>query len=384
MPEFPTLPQPLSVRWTGTFTAPQTGDFTFDLATSNSSVLYWDDTVLIDDSGSGVHDPVVKTATVHLVAGEPHAVRIDYTGAIDFGSSMTGARVKFGWQPPAGTVDRKIAAAVDVARRSDVAVIVARDYETEALDRPDLSLPNNQDRLISAVAAANPRTIVVLQTGAPVTMPWLDQVPAVLETWYPGELGGAVVSSLLFGDADPGGRLPITFPRSESQLPANTPPQFPGVDLTAYYSERLRVGYRHYDAVGLDPLFAFGHGLSYTTFRQKLLGGGADRAGNGGVAVAVTNTGERTGSQVVQGYVGFPASVGEPPKQLKAFDKITLRPGQHRVVGLRFSPDAFAHWDTASHSWAITAGTYRILVGSSSRDIYGQVSVRMRQRNLGP
>jgi beta-glucosidase len=362
-----------SVRWTGTFTAPTTGDYTFDLTSANASTLYWDGGPLIDNGGT--HALATRTATVHLVAGQPHDVRIDY-------ASGYPGKIKFGWQPPADAVDATIAHAADLAKNSDVAVVFARDYESEALDRSSLALPNNQDELISRVAAVNPHTIVVLETGAPVLMPWLDKVPAVLESWYPGERGGAAIASLLFGDANPAGKLPMTFPRDPAQLPANTPSQYPGVNRTAVYSEGLSVGYRHYDVTGLDPLFPFGHGLSYTTFTRRLLGVHSDGSGDVTADVDVTNTGNRTGADVVQAYVGAPATTGEPPHQLKSFDKVTLQPGQHTTVHLRLDPHAFAHWDRGG--WVISAGTYTVLIGSSDRDISAQSTVRLPQRDLGP
>src|SRR5205814_9574943 len=169
-------------------------------------------------------------------------------------------------------------------------------------------LSPGQDDLVRAVVAANPRTIVVVKSGAPVLMPWIDQVPAVLEAWYPGEEDGNVVASLLFGDVNPSGKLPITFPRAPGDVPANTPEQYPGVNGIATYSEGVFVGYRHYDAHDVVPLFPFGFGLSYTTFRMRALDVDVDRDGVT-ATVEVRNTGRRTGAEVVQVYVGQPATV---------------------------------------------------------------------------
>jgi beta-glucosidase len=372
-PGIPPSPGDLSARWTGSFTAPSTGDYTFDLTSGGAGALYWDGRTLINNDGS--RSMATRTATVHLAAGQRHDVRID------FASGYPG-QIRFGWRPPADAVDRTTEQAVDLARQSDVAVVVARDYESEALDRPSLDLPNHQDALISRVAAVNPHTVVVLETGGPVLMPWLDRVPAVLEAWYPGERGGAAVASVLFGDTDPAGRLPVTFPRDPSQLPANTPARFPGVNLNAAYSEGLDVGYRHYDAHGLMPLFPFGYGLSYTTFTHRLLGIQSDGTGNVAADVSVTNTGGRPGSDVVQAYVGDPAATGEPPQQLKAFGKVALQPGQQTVVRLRLDPHAFAHWEPAG--WVITPGAYQIMIGSSGRDLPERSTVDLGARHLGP
>jgi beta-glucosidase len=262
---------------------------------------------------------------------------------------------------------------VQAAQRSDVAVVFASNKDTEGIDRPDLGLPGYQDELISAVAAANPRTVVVLDTGSPVLMPWVDQVAGVLEAWYPGEEDGNAAAAVLFGDTDPSGRLPITFPKSLADTPASTPAQYPGVNGIATYSEGLDVGYRHYDANGVEPLFPFGYGLSYTTFRLDNL---AVTPGGATVAVDVTNTGARTGTQVVQVYVGGADGSGmispgqlAPPRRLEGFAKVSLGPGQHRRVVVALDSRAFAHWDATSQSWQVAAGSYTVSVGTSSRDL---------------
>jgi beta-glucosidase len=246
--------------------------------------------------------------------------------------------------------------------------------EAEGVDRTTLSLPGYQDALVTAVAAANPRTVVVLNTGAPVVMPWLDRVAGVLEAWYPGEEDGNAIAATLFGDADPAGRLPITFPKSLADTPANTSAQYPGVNGVATYSEGVFIGYRHYDAAGIAPLFPFGYGLSYTTFRLDRL-----RVTGGTVTADVTNTGRRTGSEVVQLYAGIPgtAAVPEPPHQLAAFAKVTLRPGETRRVVLHVTTRSFAHWDTAANAWSTPDGTYGISVGTSSVDLPLAVTVRV-------
>jgi beta-glucosidase len=250
-----------------------------------------------------------------------------------------------------------LATAAATAAAADVAVVMVGDDEAEGKDRPNLSLAGNQDALVAAVAAANPRTVVVLKSGAPVLMPWLDKVPAVLESWYPGEEDGNVVAALLFGDVNPGGKLPVTFPSAEGQSPA------PGPGATVTYSEGVFVGYRHYDEDGITPLFPFGYGLSYTSFRVSHLSVHGDS-----VTVDVTNTGHRTGSEVVQVYVGHPtdSAVPEPPHQLAAFDKVTLAPGQTRRVQLHLDRQAFAYW---AGGWTVQHGMYRIYAGTSSRDL---------------
>jgi beta-glucosidase len=263
------------------------------------------------------------------------------------------------------------AQAAQLAAAADVAVVIVGDVEREGSDRANLSLTGNQDQLVRAVAAANPRTVVVLNSGAPVLMPWVDAVPAVLEAWYPGEEDGNALASVLFGDVNPAGKLPVTFPRTERQTPVSSPERWPGVNGTAHYSEGLQVGYRWYDAQGEDPLFPFGYGLSYTSFafRHLSVSPHPDRDGNVVVGVDVTNTGQRSGSDVVQVYVSDPAAAGEPPHQLKGFQKVTLRPHQTRHVTLRLDRRAFATWDSAGQRWTVLDGRYRVAVGDSSRNL---------------
>jgi beta-glucosidase len=270
------------------------------------------------------------------------------------------------------------AAAAALAKSSDVAVVIVGDTEKEGTDRTSLSLSGAQDDLVRSVVAANPHTIVVLNTGAPVLMPWIDDVPAVLEAWYPGEEDGNALAALLFGDVNPSGKLPVTFPRGETQTPVSSPERYPGVNGVATYSERLQVGYRWYDAQGQDPLFPFGYGLSYTRFSfGHLTVGRPDRDGRVTVGLDVRNTGSRTGAEVAQVYVTDPASAGEPPRQLKGFAKVTLRPGQVRHVRLTLDRRAFSVWDTAAQRWTVPGGRYTIAAGDSSRNLPLSASVTL-------
>ncbi len=270
-----------------------------------------------------------------------------------------------------------ISQAVALAKSAEVAVVMVGDRETEGHDHP-ISLTNNQDELVEAVAAANPHTVVVLKTGSAVLMPWVDKVPAILEAWYPGEEDGNAVAAVLFGDVNPSGKLPMTFPRQLSDLPANTPEQYPGVGGVVHYSEGIFVGYRHYDAHDITPLFPFGYGLSYTTFGYKNLTikpqniSGKDSS-NKKVIVDfdVTNTGKRAGKEIVELYAGLPSTpnIPQPPKQLKAFSKVPLKPGQSRHVHFELDAHSLACWNTDNHGWNVLPGSYHIMIGSSSRDI---------------
>jgi beta-glucosidase len=261
-------------------------------------------------------------------------------------------------------------AAAALAKSSTVAVVFASDnYGHEEADNTSLNLPNNQDALISAVAAANPRTIVVLNDNSAILMPWLNQVAGVFEGFYDGQEWGQGIAALLFGDADPSGHLPVTFPTSLSAVPANTPAQWPGVNGAVQYSEGLDIGYRWYDANNVTPLFPFGYGLSYTSFSYSNLNVGALSNGKATVTATVTNTGSRAGADVAQLYVSDPAAAGEPPHQLKGFQRISLNPGASGTVTFTVTAHDLASWSTSSNSWSAAAGGYQILVGDSSRNL---------------
>lgn len=358
-------PNGWSIRWTGTFTAPVDGNYTFNLTNHAHATLYLDGASVLDNNGG--FPGVTKSVTVHLTAGQQHPIRVDWA------KPTAQAMIELSWAPPPNTPNVQIAEAVQAAKKADTAVVFLTNKDTEAIDRPNLALPGYQDKLVEAVAAANPRTVVVLNTGGPVSMPWAGKVAGLVQAWYPGEEDGNAAADVLLGDTDPSGRLPITFPQSLADTPANTPAQYPGVNGVATYSEGLRVGYRHYDAKNIEPLFPFGYGLSYTTFAYRNLtvhGHGTDIT----VGVDITNTGRRIGTDVPELYIGAP---DEPPAQLKGFTKIRLRPGQTRHVTFRLDFRSFASWDTTSHGWTVTGGTYRIMLGAGSRDIRLQQEIQL-------
>ena len=266
-----------------------------------------------------------------------------------------------------------LAEAARVAKAASVAIVFASTVEGEGHDRPNLELPGNQDELIKAVAAASPKTIVVLNTGGPVLMPWVGHVPGVIEAWYPGQEDGNAIAAILFGDVNPAGKLPLTFPLTADKIPTSSRQQWPGVNGKSIYSEKLNVGYRWYDATGNQPLFPFGYGLSYTTFRLSHLALAPTKMGKeaGPIhgTVEVTNTGGRAGAEVVQTYVSQPRANGEPPRQLCAFGKVFLKAGETRRVPLTISPHSLSFYDVSTHRWKLAEGTYRILVGTSSSSL---------------
>jgi beta-glucosidase len=276
---------------------------------------------------------------------------------------------------PDGIEEIGIAKAVEAARRANLAIVFAGAWSHEGFDRSSLALPGSQDRLIKAVAQANPRTIVVLQSGGPVLMPWIHDVAAVVEAWFPGEEGGGAIAGIVAGDINPSGKLPITFPASDVQIPASTPQQYPGIDNVEHYSEGLSVGYRWYDTEKQIPLFPFGFGLSYTHFEFTKLS--LTLRPDGGVVAStiITNHGKRAGNEVAQLYVGYPKDTDEPPHQLRAFSKVQLESGESKQIRFNLDPRAFSYWSVAKHSWKIAAGSYVISVGDSSRDLYLHQSV---------
>jgi beta-glucosidase len=345
--------------YTGTLTAPQTG--TYVLALTNpcgcytSTYLSVNGQQLIDDPGT----PPVSTfsAAVQLTAGQQYTL------------SISGQSSQLLWGTPSALAP-DINAAVSAAQSAATAVVVVSDdTESEAADRPSLSLPSAQDELIEAVAAANPHTVVVVNAGAPVAMPWLSQVAGVLDAWYPGQTSGTSLASVLFGQTDPGGHLPVTFPASLSQVPASTTAQFPGNGSTVQYSEGIDVGYRWYDANSVTPLFPFGFGLSYTQFSYSNLQvspGSVDGTQDVQVSATVTNTGSRAGSDVAQLYLGDPSASGEPPRQLAGFQRVTLAAGASTPVSFTITPQQESWWDDSANGWSQSEGTYSVYVGDSS------------------
>jgi beta-glucosidase len=275
-------------------------------------------------------------------------------------------------QDPSATITyndgSNLASAAAAAKAANVAIVMVGDARKEGADYP-ISLTGNQDAMVSAVAAANKNTIVVVKSGSVILMPWVNQVSSILEAWYPGEEDGNVVGSILFGGTNPSGKLPITFPQSLAQLPASTPAQYPGVNLQVNYSEGLDMGYRFYDAHNETPLFPFGYGLSYTTYKYSNMKVTAGTGNTATVTFDVTNTGSRAGSEVAELYVGMPAAAGEPPRQLKGFQKLALAAGATGHASIALNARAFQHWNVSTNAWAITPGSYQIQVGSSSRTI---------------
>lgn len=364
-------------RWTGWFWPEATGTYEFSVRATGGASLWLDGELLVapDMPASadrldvmGVLTPR-RLARIELEAGRGYPIRMDYRPA-----DPDQDYVAIGVRPPPPS----IADAVAAAAQADAVVLVLGSgsaTEAEGYDRENLDLPGAQDDLARAVLAANPRTVVVLNTGSPFAMPWIADAPAVLQLWLPGEAGPDALAAVLFGERAPGGRLPVTFPRAFGDHPAHAPGPDP---LVCVYGEGLGVGYRWFDANPVRPLFPFGHGLAYTTFEISDLTAPTSVAVGQAVRieVEVANTGDRAGQEVVQAYVAaLDSTVARPPKELKAFAKVALDPGERRRVALDLEPGAFAYWDVGGGGWRIDPGAYDILVGRSSGDIRAKATL---------
>jgi len=248
-------------------------------------------------------------------------------------------------------------------------VVVGDGQESEAADRVNLTLPSDQNELVDAVSAVNKHTIVVVDAGGPVVMPWLGKVSAVLDAWYPGQTDGRELAAVLFGAVNPSGHLPVTFPTSTNMTPIATPAQFPGTGTAVEYSEGVNVGYRWYEATGTTPLFPFGFGLSYTTFRYGAATAQVRKRNGKPVVtttVRVTNTGQRAGADVAQLYLGQPPAAGNPPRQLEGFQRISLAPGASETVTFTLGTKQLDYYNATGTAWRAASGAYQVWMGDSS------------------
>lgn len=354
-----------SVNYTTTFTPGIPGVYRFVLhGARRSSLLLNDRQVILRWETEG---PDIVTADATLEAGRACRIELRFRPEDNDANNTLRLRVI---APGANTDGAGRQALLAAASAADAVVFVGgltHQDDTEAGDRRDLALPHGQDDLIRALAAGNPRTVVVLVAGSPVAMPWVDSVPAVVFAWYAGGEGGHALADVLTGRVNPSGRLPFTFPQRLADSPAHALDDYrAGV---CDYREGVFVGYRWHDARGVAPLFCFGHGLSYTRFAYSDLT--VMRSGDHVVVnVTVANTGARAGSEVVQCYVGDDvASVARPPRELKGFRKIHLDPGASERVELRLGARAFAFWDERADDWRVEPGRFTLSVGASSRDL---------------
>jgi beta-glucosidase len=282
------------------------------------------------------------------------------------------------------------ASAAALAKSSEVAIVFAYQWESEGMDLETLALSHDQEALIAAVAAANPHTIVVIESGSPVTMPWIDKVPSVVEAWYPGIRGAEALADILFGEVNPTAKLPVTFPRSDADLPhpkiVKALPEaetgdwrkiaagLPAAQL--HYDEDLKVGYKWYDAEKKPVLFPFGYGLSYTTYKYsdlKVMPGPSLR-----VSFTVANTGKRAGAEIAQVYASLPASTGEPPKRLIGWSKVKLNAGESKRVDVDIDPFYLSIFNVDQNGWQLVPGDYKFMVGGSSQDLPLQQGLNLK------
>ena len=382
-------PANFSVRMRAQFTADQDGMHRVGVVVAGYAKVYVDGK-LIANAWDGWKkgrtffeegcDEVVGEAM--LTKGQTVQITVEFCNRPSDNLSFSAFRLGIG--RPMG--DLEIAEAARTAAAADRAVLfVGRsgEWDTEGWDLENIRLPGRQDDLIAAVLAANPNTVVVLQTGGPVEMPWLPQARAVLQCWYPGQEAGNAIADVLLGRVDPTGRLAQTFPRRWQDNPTHSQDAqiYPGLSGHVRYEEGLFIGYRHYDRQGIAPLFPFGHGLSYTSFQLSDL----DADATGAVSVTVTNTGDKVGTTVVQIYVTDPgATVERPDKELKSFTKLRLNAGEARRLTFALTPRDFAYWDVSARNWRVRAGVYGIKAGFSATDLRVEAKVARDEARLAP
>ena len=386
------VPKDFSARLTGSFVPEVTGVHRVGVFCAGVARVLVDG-VLVADAWTGWKpgrtffeegcDEVV--GEVMLEAGRSHSVVVEF--AAKAAANLAFAGLRFGIGHPMG--EAEMAEAVRVAAAADRAVVfVGRtaEWDTEGADLLDIRLPGRQDELVAAVIAANPNTVVVLQTGGPVEMPWVGQARAVLQCWYPGQEAGNAIADVLMGDVEPSGRLAQTFPVRWADNPTHSqdPEIYPGLDGHVRYEEGVFIGYRHYDRMGTKALFPFGHGLGYSRFDLGAVRvDGPDAEGAVVLEVPVRNAGARAGAVVVQVYVSPAAApVARPARELKGFVKLRVAPGESCVARVMLPARAFAWWDQAGQVWQVAAGNYGVSVGVSSADIRGQVTVTCPARQL--
>jgi len=356
-------PQQYCVHWETTLTPPQSGDYELVLAGVNHASFLLDNRPLILRWESGGEDIVAKT--VPLEAGRTYQI------AVDLKPGGPGVHVRLGWIPPwSQKQPENPEVLLRAVKDADAVVFFGgqnHQYDVEDSDRRDMALHDGQNELLSKILGLNPNTAVVMVGGSPVEMPWAGEAPAIVQMWYAGMEGGNAIAEILFGKVNPSGKLPVTFPAALKDSPGHALGDY-AADVCRY-AEGVFVGYRWFDAKGIEPLFAFGHGLSYTTFAVANL---QLEKQNDGVQVTLelTNTGERAGAEVVQVYVGQPqCSVERPVRELKGFAKVTLAPGQTQSVTLFLPREAFTFWSPVHNGWTLEAGEFVIEAGVSSRDL---------------
>ena len=384
-------PQQFSARWTGIFTAPGVGPYELVLSSDDGSRLWIDDQLVIDHWGD--HDTQAKATTIALDPAKPAKIKLEYQNNGGKGDLVLKCQR---FSPPSSMPDDLFA--INAAKQADVVLFFAgtdHSYDREALgwgdvkgaDKPDLELKGPQADLIQKIVAVNPKTIVVLINGAPVSVEqWQAQVPAIVEAWYGGLEAGNAIADILLGDANPSGKLPCTFGKKLDdwlchQLGTESYPGT-GNNGVVKYLDGIWVGYRHFDNAKIEPRYPFGHGLSYTTFKYgeaKLSAKSVAGDETLTVTTSVTNTGKRAGAEVVQLYLNdVEASVKRPPQELKGFQKLFLQPGETKAATFTIARRDLSFWDEASKGWKAEPGKFEAHIGSSSRDIRAKAEFELK------
>ena len=362
-----------SLRTSGEFTVPYSGNYklSFAVVGKEGKFIINDETIAIlsqaEIKEGSVSEYLFNTVEKEFIAGEIYRIQMDYVTLAD----IQWRAIRFGMEYLDGPdpVDE----AGEIAKKVDKVVIIAGltpEWEAEGFDRIDMLLPNRQNELIEKVSAVNKNVVVCLNVGSPVAMPWIHQVSAVLQTWYLGQETGNAIADILFGKANPSGKLPTSFPKKLEDNPSYI--NFPGENAHVNYGEGLYVGYRYYDKKQNKPLFPFGHGLSYTNFEYTdlVLPNGVTPGERVIITLQLENSGEISGKEVVQLYVrDIVSKLDRPLKELKAFEKIELAENEQTTVGFELDSRAFSYYDDSKNSWTLEPGEFEILIGSSSQDI---------------
>jgi beta-glucosidase len=363
-----------SIRWTGKLLPPLTQKYYLSITSDDGSRLYLNGKKVVDNWGD--HGMSQKSCALNLEAGKAYDVRIEfYQGGGDAG-------MRFGWRDPRDhTPDPTIAEAVATARGADAVVLCVgntSDTEGEGSDVADFNMTGKQDELVRSVLQANSNTVVVVWGGVPVLMkPWLPEAKAVVAALYPGQEGGTALAQILTGEINPSGKLPFSYIQERSEAPEFASYKDPGLKVN--YSEGVFVGYRYYDQNKIEPLFPFGHGLSYTTFKYKNLRIKKTGPAACQVEFDVKNTGPVAGAETAQLYVGpRRPPVPRPVRELKGFAKIQLAPGETKTIAIPLGERAFEFFDTKKNQWTLAPGTFDVFIGASSRDLRLSQAVKIQ------
>lgn len=349
-----------SVRWTGYLKIPKSGMYSLKTSADDGTRLYLDDQLVINDWND--HAVETRSYKVQLEEGKLYKIKLEYY------ENGGGAVAILGWAEPD---KNEFGESINLAKKSDMVLLFVGNsdqVETEGRDRDDLNLPNGQDELISQIAEANPNVVVVLTTGAPIVMDkWLSKVKAVVQMWFAGTEGGNAIADVLFGNYNPSGKLPVTFPKRWEDCSAyGTYKTFPA---RTYYADDIYVGYRHFDTKKIEPLFPFGFGLSYTKFEYENI---STKVNDDNIEVTfdIKNVGKMNGEEIAQIYVSQKnPKIDRPAKELKAFKKVSVNVGETKKVTVTINKNSLSYFDAKTHDWKLENDDYEILVGSSSRDI---------------